>query len=157
MLDDSTTATDAVAAAAESIRASTEHSPVGLAQIRAWCGLSPSDPVCDVVLCIGKVSNASLEADLASADAAIALAVDNSADVGSVTSIYDGRWLDENQAASVVDEFVLTVGNLTSALADKGTTESMLAIATQAKKLSNDQKLQEFNKTKSIWPRATLK
>ncbi|KAL2911057.1 hypothetical protein HK105_209496, partial [Polyrhizophydium stewartii] len=112
VLDDSTTTDAAVAAAAESIRAATEHSPVDLAQVRAWCGLSPSDPVCDVVLCIDKASNASLEADLASTGAAIALAVDTSADSGSVTSIYDGRKLDEDQAASVLDEFALVVCDL---------------------------------------------
>ncbi|KAL2915042.1 hypothetical protein HK105_205364 [Polyrhizophydium stewartii] len=119
VLDDSAAAADAVAAAAESIRAATEHSPVDLAQVRAWCGLSPSDPVCDVVLCTGKVSNASLAADLASTGAAIALAVDTSADGGSVTSIHDSDRLDEIQAASVVDEFAFTVSHLVSTLADE--------------------------------------
>ncbi|KAL2911423.1 hypothetical protein HK105_209102 [Polyrhizophydium stewartii] len=129
VLDDSTTVSDAVAAAAESIRAATEHSPVDLAQLRAWCGLSPSDPVCDVVLCIGKASNASLEADLASTGTAIALAVDTSADGGSVTSIHDGRMLDNGQAASIVDEFAFTVGHLVSALADQDTVESLWTLS----------------------------
>ncbi|KAL2913063.1 hypothetical protein HK105_207408 [Polyrhizophydium stewartii] len=126
VLEDSATVGDAVAAAAESIRAATEHSPVDLAQVRAWCGLSPSDPVCDVVLCIDKASNASLEADLASTGAAIALAVDTSTDDGSVTSIHDGRWLDMDQAASVVNEFAFIVNNLVSALASQETIKSML-------------------------------
>ncbi|KAL2911255.1 hypothetical protein HK105_209291, partial [Polyrhizophydium stewartii] len=126
VLDDSTTTADAIAAAAESILAATEHSPVDLAQVRAWCGLSPSDPICDVVLCVGKPSNASLEADLASTGATIALAVDTSADCGSVTSIHDGRRLDDDQATSIVDEFAFTVGHLVSTLADKGTVESLL-------------------------------
>ncbi|KAL2913838.1 hypothetical protein HK105_206717, partial [Polyrhizophydium stewartii] len=126
VLDDSAAIADAVAAAAESIRAATQHSPVDLAQVRAWCGLSPSDPVCDVVLCIGKVSNASLEANFISTGAAIALAVDTSANSGSVTSIHDDRMLDEDQAASVVNEFAFTVSHLVSTLADKGTVESLL-------------------------------
>ncbi|KAL2915124.1 hypothetical protein HK105_205228 [Polyrhizophydium stewartii] len=125
-LDDSTTIADAVAAAAESICAATQHSPADLAQVRAWCGLSPSDPVCAVVLCIGKASNDSLEADLASIGAAIALAVDTSTGGGSVTSIHDGHWLDEDQAASIVGEFAFTVGHLVSALASQETIKSML-------------------------------
>ncbi|KAL2913774.1 hypothetical protein HK105_206790, partial [Polyrhizophydium stewartii] len=129
VLNDSTTVSDAVAAASESIHEATEHSPVDLAQLRAWCGLSPSDPVCDVVLCIGKASNASLEADLASTGTAIALAVDTSTDGGSVTSIHDGRMLNEDQAASVVNEFAFTVGHLLSTLADKGTVASLWTLS----------------------------
>ncbi|KAL2911138.1 hypothetical protein HK105_209404, partial [Polyrhizophydium stewartii] len=129
VLDDSTTTDAAVAAAAESIRAAAEHSPVDLAQARAWCGLSPSDSVCDVVLCVGKVSNASLAADFVSTGAAIALAVDTSADGGSVTSIHDGCTLDNGQAASIVDEFAFTVGRLVSSLADKGTVESLWTLS----------------------------
>ncbi|KAL2911133.1 hypothetical protein HK105_209410, partial [Polyrhizophydium stewartii] len=125
VLDDSAATADAVAAAAESIREATEHSPVDLAQVRAWCGLSASDPVCDVMLCIGKAGNASLEADLASTGAAIALAVDTSTDGGSVTSTHDGRMLNEDQAASVVNEFAFTVGHLLSTLADKDTVASL--------------------------------
>ncbi|KAL2912583.1 hypothetical protein HK105_207891 [Polyrhizophydium stewartii] len=119
VLEDSATVGDAVAAAAESIRAATEHSPVDLAQLRSWCGLSPSDPVCDVVLCTGKVSNALLAADLASTGAAIALAVDTTAGGGSVTSVHDSDRLDEIQAASIVDEFAFTMGHIVSTLADE--------------------------------------
>ncbi|KAL2913335.1 hypothetical protein HK105_207213 [Polyrhizophydium stewartii] len=126
VLDDSATVADAVSAAAESIRVATEHSPVDLAQVRAWCGLSPSDPVCDAVLCVGKASNAPLAADLASTGATIALVVDTSADGGSVTSIHDGHMLDDDQAASVVNECTLTVGRLVSALAGKGAVGSLL-------------------------------
>ncbi|KAL2911530.1 hypothetical protein HK105_209001 [Polyrhizophydium stewartii] len=129
VLDDSTTVSDAVAAAAESIRAATEHSPVDLVQLRAWCGLSPSDPVCDVVLCIGKVSNASLQADLASTGASFAIAVDTSAVGGSVTCIHDGRRLDVDQAATIVDEFAFTIGHLLWTLADKGTVESLWTLS----------------------------
>ncbi|KAL2916736.1 hypothetical protein HK105_203515, partial [Polyrhizophydium stewartii] len=117
VLDDSATVSDAVASAAESIRRATEHSPVDLAQVRAWCGLSPSDPVCDVVLRIGKASDTSLAADLASTGAAIALAVDTSADGGSVTSLHDGRMLDKNQATSIVDEVAFTINHLQAAIA----------------------------------------
>nr|KAJ3407043.1 hypothetical protein HK105_003432 [Polyrhizophydium stewartii] len=136
-LDDSADVANAVAAAAESIRAATEHSPVDLAQVRAWCGHSPSDPVCDAVLCIGKVSNASPAAVLASTGAAIALAVDTSADGGSVTSIHDGRMLDEDQAASIVGEFAFTVGHLVSALADKGTLGSIFKPSGQSAIVGN--------------------
>ncbi|KAL2911125.1 hypothetical protein HK105_209418, partial [Polyrhizophydium stewartii] len=119
VLDDSTAVSDAVAAAAQSILAATEHSPVDLGQIRAWCGLSPSDPVCDVVLCTGKVSNVLLAADLASTGAAIVLAVDTTAGGGMVTSIHDCDRLDEDQAASIVDEFAFTMGHIVSTLADE--------------------------------------
>ncbi|KAL2911431.1 hypothetical protein HK105_209101 [Polyrhizophydium stewartii] len=126
VLDGSASTDVAVAAATESIRAATEHSPVDLAQLRAWCGLSASDPVCDVVLCIGEVSNALLAADLASTGAAIALVVDNSAGGGSVTSVHDSDRLDGDQAASVVDEFELTVNNLVPTLTDKSKVGSLL-------------------------------
>ncbi|KAL2913330.1 hypothetical protein HK105_207208 [Polyrhizophydium stewartii] len=121
-LDDSTAASDAVSAAAESVRAATEQSPVDLAQVRAWCGLSPSDPVCDVALCVGKASNASLAADLASTAAAIALAVDTSADGGSVMSIHDGRMLDDDQVASVA----LNAADLMSGKSIKEITETAI-------------------------------
>ncbi|KAL2914198.1 hypothetical protein HK105_206291 [Polyrhizophydium stewartii] len=124
VLDGSTSTDVAVAAATESIRAATEHSPVDLAQLRAWCGLSASDPVCDVVLCIGEVGNASLAADLASTGAAIALVVDSPGG-GSVTSVHDSDRLDGDQAASVVNEIVLAVGHLLSHLADEGTIKSL--------------------------------
>ncbi|KAL2911700.1 hypothetical protein HK105_208832 [Polyrhizophydium stewartii] len=156
VLDGSASTDVAVAAATESIRAAIEHSPVDLAQLRAWCGLSASDPVCDVVLCIGEVSNASLAADLASTGAAIALVVDNSAGGGSVTSVHDSDRLDGDQAASVVDEFVLAVGHLLSHLADEGTIKSLKTSASSMEHQNITLMARDTASKGGIWPPTTL-
>ncbi|KAL2911082.1 hypothetical protein HK105_209467, partial [Polyrhizophydium stewartii] len=116
VLDDTTTATAAIAAAAESIRTTSEHSPVDLAQVHAWRELSPSDPICDAVSCIGKASSASLEADLASTGGSSYFAADTSTDGDSFTSIHDGSRLDEGEVASVVSESSFEGGHLVSSL-----------------------------------------
>ncbi|KAL2912373.1 hypothetical protein HK105_208147 [Polyrhizophydium stewartii] len=101
--DDSAATTNAVAAAAESIRATTEHPPVDLPQIQAWHDSTPSSPVGDAVPGVGKAGNASLEADDTSTGASIAIAIDTSAIDSSETTIHDGHRLGEGRVAPFVD------------------------------------------------------